>query len=162
MAKSNLAYNFNLNTKEKVYKSPKKINHIGRVKKKKIAKVKPAFYIFSFLVVSCILSFYITHIVKGFELAHKIDAAKNQFKIQQSETVRLNSLLKSDCLNSAEIEKYAKLKLNMRKFNENQVQYVNIGKGNYSKNKNNKSKSNAKKNKSLLEKIKNCFNSIRN
>ena len=84
MAKSNLAYNFNLNRKEKAYKTTEKTNHIGRIKKKKIAKVKPVFYIVLFIITSIILSFYITHIVKGFELAHKIDNAKykHEFKIK--------------------------------------------------------------------------------
>ncbi len=159
MAKTNLAYNFNLNTKEKAYTSSKKINHIGRVKKKKIAKIKPAFYIFSFLITSCVLLFYISHIVKGFELAHKIDAAKRIYEIQKSETVRLNSLLKSECLNSTEIEKYAKLNLNMKKLNENQVQYINLNNGNRFKN---KKANKIKKDTSIFNKIKNCLKSIVN
>lgn len=160
MAKSNLAYNFNLNRKEKAYKTIEKSNHIGRIKKKNIAKIKPAFYIFSFLITSCVLLFYISHIVKGFELAHKIDAAKKQYEIQKSETVRLNSLLRSECLNSVEIEKYAKLNLNMKKINENQVQYISVNKGNDFENKKNKTKTNFKNNKSFLEKIKNWFKSL--
>ena len=162
MAKSNLAYNFNLNRKEKAYKTTEKTNHIGRIKKKKIAKVKPVFYIVLFIITSIILSFYITHIVKGFELTSKIAAAKKQYEIQKSETVRLNSLLRSECLNSVEIEKYAKLNLNMRKINENQVQYVNVNRGNHSKNKKNKTTNNFKNDKSFLEKIKNCFKSMFN
>ena len=159
MAKTNLAYNFNLNTKEKAYTSSKKINHIGRVKKKKIAKIKPAFYIFSFLITSCVLLFYIAHIVKGFELAHKIDAAKRIYEIQKSETVRLNSLLKSECLNSTEIEKYAKLNLNMKKLNENQVQYINLNEGNRFKNKNS---TKIKKNTSIFNKFRNWLKSLIN
>ena len=130
MAKSNLAYDFNLNRKKGYNLPQKKKVNIVRVKKRKIKKLKPSAYIFLIISSFLVLCLYISYIVKGSELSFKIDSAKKQYNIQKSETIRLNSELESKYLNSTEIEKYAKLNLGMKKQNNNQVQYICTKKGN--------------------------------
>ena len=158
MPKTNLAHNLNLNVKRKELKN-KQHSHIKRVKTKQIPKIKPLFYIFLIVMASIVLSFYLTYLVRGSELTTKINSAKQQYEIQKSETIRLQSILETNCLNAVEIEKYAKLKLRMRKQNNSQIFYINSQKINSKYSKNNNIKKNNKK-ESMLSNWKNYFKSL--
>lgn len=152
MAKSNLAYDFNLNKKRKLVSPQKQKINILRVKKKKIKRLKPSSYIFLIISSFLILCLYISYIVRGSELTFKIDSAKKQYNIQKSEAIRLNSELETKYLNSTEIEKYAKLNLGMKKQNNNQVQYICTKRGNLCET---PPKQNLKKTKSIKNKLSN-------
>ncbi len=160
MAKSNLAYtlsNFNYDNRQLKPKIEKP--HIGRVKKAKIKAVKPGIFIALIITVAIILSFYVVNIAKGAVITFKIEEAKKQLKMQQSEYIRLHSILETTHANATEIENYAKLKLNMRKQNMNQVYYISRSKGNKSEITKNKSEK-LDKNENFLDKLKNCLKSI--
>lgn len=162
MAKSNLAYDFNLNKKRELSFPQKQKVNILRVKKKKIKQLRPSTYIFLIISSFLILCLYISYIVKGSELTFKIESAKKQYEIQKSETIRLNSELESKYLNASEIEKYAKLNLGMKKQNNNQVQYICTKKGNLceapSKQAQKKEKTLKDKLNSLKDKLNDFFN----
>ena len=160
MAKSNLAYtlnNFNYGNRQLKPKIEKP--HIGRVKKTKIKAVKPGIFIALIITIAVVLSFYIVNIAKGTVITFKIEEAKKQLEMQQSESVRLRSILETTHANATDIENYAKLNLNMRKQNINQVYYISRSKGNKSEVTKNKSEK-LNKNENFLDKIKNCLKSI--
>ncbi len=160
MAKSNLAYNLNnFNYGNSQLKPKIEKPHIGRVKKTKIKAVKPGVFIALIVAVSAIFSFYIINIAKGTVITFKIEEAKKQLEMQQSESIRLRSILETTHANATEIENYAKLNLNMRKQNINQVFYVSRSKGNKSEVTKNKSEK-LKKSENFLDKLKNCLKSI--
>ena len=161
MPKTNLAYSLNLNVKRKELKS-KEHSPIKRVRKKQIPKIKPVFYIFLIVVASVVLSFYLTYLVRGSELTTKINYIKKQYEIQKSETVRLQSILETSCLNAVEIEKYAKLNLRMRKQNSNQIFYINskITNSKNIKNSTNNNKNKNSENENMFSKLRNYFKSL--
>lgn len=159
MARYNLSYKTNLAYKERVKEQTREVSHIGHVKKKQIKNIKPVFYISMVVFASLVLSFYIANLAKGSVMTFKINEIKKQLNIQQSETVRLNSILESKHSNYSEIEKYAKLNLKMRNRGINQVYYISRPKSNKfekTKNKNQKFKESEK----IIDKIKNCLKSI--
>lgn len=158
MPKTNLAYSLNLNVKRKELTN-QNTSPIKKIEPKKFPKIKPAFYIFLIMVASVVVSFYLTYLVKGSELNFKINSAKQQYEIQKSETVRLQSLLETNCLNAVEIEKYAKLKLRMRKQNSSQIYYINRQKNDLKRLNRNKGK-NLKKDKNILSSVKNYFKTL--
>ena len=159
MTRSNLAYKTNLDYKEKYKEHFEKPSHIGRIKKKHIKNVKPAFYISLIVFASFILSFYISTLAKGAVITFKINEKKKQLEIEQSETVRLNSILESKHSNYSDIEKYAKLNLNMKNKTINQVYYISRPKNNkFEKTKNKTEK--FKKSGKFIDKLKNCINSL--
>ena len=158
MSKTNLAYSLNLNVRKKELKNEQS-SHIKRVKTKQIPKIKPVFYIFLIVIASVVLSFYLTYLVRGSELTTKINYVKKQYEIQKSETVRLQSILETNCLNAVEIEKYAKLKLKMRKQNNSQIYYINSHKTNSKGSQNNNIKK-SKEKENMLSIWKNYFKSL--
>lgn len=160
MAKSNLAYTLNnFNYANRQLKPKIEKPHIGRVKKAKIKAIKPGIYIALMIAISIVLSFYIINIAKGAVITFKIEEVKKQLELQQSESIRLRSILETTHANATEIENYAKLKLNMRKQNINQVHYICRSKGNKSEITKNKSEK-LKKNENFFDKLKNCLKSI--
>ena len=157
MLKSNLAYNeLNLNLEKKQFQTTKKPN-IKQIKPKSIAKIKPRFYIFLIATTSVVLSLYLTYFVQSNELSFEINAAKKQYNIQKSETIRLQSLLAIKCSNAVEIEEYAKLKLGMRKQNSRLVHYIKRSEADFNNLKKQKELNNVE-NKNFLNKLKSCFN----
>ena len=153
LSKSNLAY------REKHIKTNQN-SHIGRIKKKKIKKeIKAAVYIFFIILASIVLSFYIINLVKNNELSMKINKMKDNYKIQQSESVRLRSILETTCLNTSEIEKYATTKLGMRKNNNRKINYISSYKGNPIKLRKNMTQT-FKRDENLFSRIKNWLLNI--
>lgn len=124
MLKTNLAYKGNALTKEK----QKKL-HIGKIKPRRVAQVKPLSAIFLILMISGLLAFLIFSMVKMNEITTNISALEKEYKLQQSEQIRLNSELESQ-MNYSSIEEYAKNKWGMQKQSGRQVNYISISSGN--------------------------------
>lgn len=124
IVKTNLAYKGNALPKEK----QKKL-HIGKVRPRKVAKVRPFSAIFLILMISGLLAFLIFSMVKMNEITTNISSLEKEYKLQQSEQIRLNSELESK-MNYSSIEEYAKNKWGMQKQSGRQVNYISISSGN--------------------------------
>lgn len=124
MLKTNLAYKGNVLTKENQEKL-----HIGRIKPRRVAQVKPFSAIFLVLMISGLLAFLIFSMVKMNEITTNISALEKEYKLQQSEQIRLNSELESQ-MNYSNIEEYAKNKWGMQKQSGRQVNYISVSSGN--------------------------------
>ena len=124
IVKTNLAYKGNVLTKEKQEKL-----HIGKIRPRKVAQVKPFSAIFLILMISGLLAFLIFSMVKMNEITTNISALEKEYKLQQSEQIRLNSEIESQ-MNYSNIEEYAKNKWGMQKQSGRQVNYISISSGN--------------------------------
>ncbi len=162
--KSNLAYK-GMYVKNPKIRTKQNSSHIGRIKKSEVAKIKLTFYVFLVSLTATVLSFYIVNLVKQNELNISVNLTKQQYKIQQSENVRLKALMQTNYLNPSKIEQYAKVKLGMRKNNMLQANYISQSDINSDSNSKNKSKSKSetfKRKTSILDKIKNWIQDIFN
>lgn len=160
ISKSNLAYK-GMYAKNPKVRTKQNDSHIGRIKKGEIAKIKLPFYVFLVSLTAIVLSFYIVNLVKHNELNISVNLIKQQYKIQQSENVRLKALMQTNYFDPSKIEQYAKAKLGMRKNSMLQVNYISQSDINsYPKN---KSKSETFKRKTnILDKIKNWIQDVFN
>lgn len=124
MLKTNLAYKGNVLTKEKQEKL-----HIGKIRPRKVAQVKSFSAIFLILMISGLLAFLIFSMVKMNEITTNISALEKEYKLQQSEQIRLSSEIESQ-MKYSNIEEYAKNKWGMQKQSGRQVNYISISSGN--------------------------------
>lgn len=124
IVKTNLAYNGNAIPRKKQEKL-----HIGKIKSRKANQVRPFLAISLILIISGLFAFLIFSMVKMNEITTNIATLEKEYKLQQSEQIRLNSEIESQ-INYSSIEEYAKNKWGMQKQSGSQVNYISISKGN--------------------------------
>lgn len=124
IARTNLAYKGNVLPRERQEKL-----HIGKIKARKANQERPFLAISLILIVSGLFAFLIFSMVKMNEITTNVSALEKEYKLQQSEYIRLNSEIESQ-INYSSIEEYAKNKWGMQKQSGSQVNYISISKGN--------------------------------
>lgn len=103
--------------------------HIGKIKARKANQERPFLAISLILIISGLFAFLIFSMVKMNEITTNISTLEKEYKLQQSEYIRLNSEIESR-INYSSIEEYAKNKWGMQKQAGSQVNYISISKGN--------------------------------
>ena len=121
-SKTNLAYSANALPREK-----KRRVSIKRVQKH--FKFNPIRSMFAVLIVSGLIAFLIFSMVRMNEMVLEANLLEKEYRIQQSEYVRLSSALEQK-MNYSNIEEYARQKWGMKKQSSNQIIYVNSSSGN--------------------------------
>lgn len=124
IARTNLAYKGNVLPRERQEKL-----HIGKIKARKANQERPFLAISLILIVSGLFAFLIFSMVKMNEITTNVSTLEKEYKLQQSEYIRLNSEIESQ-INYSSIEEYAKNKWGMQKQSGSQVNYISISKGN--------------------------------
>lgn len=122
--KTNLAYKGNALSREKQEKI-----HIEKIRSRKASQERPFLAIFLILIISGLFAFLIFSMVKMNEITTNISILEKEYKLQQSEQIRLNSEIEAQ-MNYSSIEEYAKNKWGMQKQSGSQVNYISISKGN--------------------------------
>lgn len=124
ISRTNLAYKGNALSRERQEKL-----HIGKIKARKARQEKPFLAISLILIISGLFAFLIFSMVKMNEITTNISMLEKEYRLQQSEHIRLNSEIESQ-INYSSIEEYAKNKWGMQKQSGSQVNYINISQGN--------------------------------
>ena len=144
-SKTNLAYSGSALPREQ-----KRRVNIKKVRKS--FRFSPARSIVAVLIISGLLAVLIFSMVRMNELVFEVNTLEKEYRIQQSEYVRLSAQLEQQ-MNYSNIEEYAKMKWGMRKQSSNQVIYVNSSSGN-------SIEINEEKNKNILDNIIDAINNI--
>ncbi|MDE5852870.1 MAG: hypothetical protein K2G97_02370 [Oscillospiraceae bacterium] len=105
------------------------IPSIRKIEKKESLRVKPFSWVFVVLMISSLLCLSVFSMVRLNEITSQISSLEKQYKIQKSDQIRLNSELESK-ISYSSIEDYATKNWGMKKQSSNQVNYINISKGN--------------------------------
>ena len=124
IARTNLAYKGNALPREE----QKKL-HIGKIKSRRASQERPFIAISLILVISGLFAFFIFSMVKMNEITTNISKLEKEYRLQQSEQIRLNSEIESQ-ISYSNIEEYAKNKWGMQKQSGSQVNYITVSKGN--------------------------------
>ena len=120
--KTNLAYSRDALPREQ--KKPARIKRVRRAR-----RFNPIRSIFAVLMISGLLVFLIFSMVRMNELVFEVNSLEKEYKIQQSEYIRLNCELERK-MGYSNLEEYAKAKWGMKKQSSNQIIYVNSSLGN--------------------------------
>lgn len=120
--KTNLAYSGNALPRQQ--KSPAGIKRV-----RSFRRFNPIRSIFAVLIVSGLLVFLIFSMVRMNEIVFEVNSLEKEYKVQQSEYIRLNCELERK-MGYSNLEEYAKAKWGMKKQSSNQIIYVNSSLGN--------------------------------
>ena len=120
--KTNLAYSRDALPREQ--KSPARIKRVRGFR-----RFNPIRSIFAVLMISGLLVFLIFSMVRMNELVFEVNSLEKEYKIQQSEYIRLNCELERK-MGYSNLEEYARKKWGMKKQSSNQIIYVNSSLGN--------------------------------